>query len=173
MTAVRPTPGADLIGALHKTRETAQQARELARRDREVRAHERAHKAAAGGHAGAISYDFRRGPDGQRYAVSGEVPMDLSPEASPQETLRKMQQVRDAALAPASPSAADRRIASTAAARAAEARVELAREQRQELLPRGERGPGREAGPAGQYAEVADMGPAELVRRGGRVDITA
>ncbi|MQM39003.1 hypothetical protein KBTX_03024 [wastewater metagenome] len=149
-------------------------ARELAVRDREVRAHERAHQAAGGAHAGAISYDYRRGPDGQRYAVSGEVALDLSREESPGATLQKMQQVRHAALAPASPSAADRRIAAAAAARANDARAELARGGNGALVQRDTpAGDAAGGGPTGRYAEVAAMTGGELMRLGGRLDLSA
>ncbi len=88
---------------------------ELRTRDREVRLHEQAHKAAAGPHGGPISFSFTTGPDGKRYVVEGEVPIDVSPvEGDPEATIRKMQQIRAAALAPADPSAADRQVAARA-----------------------------------------------------------
>ena len=85
--------------------------RDLRARDREVRAHEQAHAAVGGQYAGAPRYEFQTGPDGQRYAVGGEVSIDISAESTPEETLRKMQQVRAAALAPADPSPQDLRVA--------------------------------------------------------------
>lgn len=98
----------------------------LKRRDREVRAHEAAHKAAAGAlSSGGPSFSYTTGPDGQRYATSGEVSIDTAAvEGDPDATIRKMQQVRSAALAPASPSAQDRRVAARAAATAQTARSE-------------------------------------------------
>ncbi|MBE0583590.1 MAG: hypothetical protein IH612_07460 [Desulfofustis sp.] len=107
--------------------------RELQSRDREVRAHEQAHLAAAGSYArGGVSFDYQRGPDGRMYAVGGEVGIDLSRAATPEETITKMQTVRRAALAPAEPSAADRQIAAQASIRLAEAQRELqARETQQ------------------------------------------
>jgi hypothetical protein len=110
----------------HELRELEQ----LAQRDKEVRAHEQAHKAAAGSHAGAISLSYRTGPDGQRYAVAGEVPVDLSPvRGDPSATVRKMTQIRQAALAPADPSAADRAAASRATALMQKAQADLAEVQ--------------------------------------------
>lgn len=96
---------------------------ELKARDREVRAHEAAHKSAAGSLArGAPSYSFQRGPDGVNYAIGGEVQIDLSPvPGNPAATLRKAQQIRAAALAPAQPSAQDYAVAAEAARMAAEA----------------------------------------------------
>ncbi len=99
---------------------------QLKRRDREVKAHELAHKATAGLYAkGAASFNYKMGPDGKRYAVGGEVSIDISKEADPQKTLEKAQVIRRAALAPAEPSSQDRRIASQAAMMAAEARQEI------------------------------------------------
>ncbi len=106
------------------------QLEELKARDREVRAHEQAHKAAAGQHGGAVSYEYQSGPDGKKYAVGGEVSVDLSPvRGDPQATVQKMQQVRRAALAPADPSSADRGVAARAAQLAQEAQVALRQER--------------------------------------------
>jgi hypothetical protein len=101
----------------------------LASRDREVRAHEQAHAAVGGAYAGAPTYTFTRGPDGKRYAIGGEVSIDSSPIPNdPEATLRKMELVQRAALAPAEPSAQDRRVA----AQATQARAELAQLRREE-----------------------------------------
>ena len=100
--------------------------RKLAARDAEVRAHEAAHAAAGGQYAGSPSFGFQRGPDGKNYAVSGEVPIDISAvSGDPAATIAKMQQVKQAALAPASPSGADRSIAAAADATIAAARADL------------------------------------------------
>ncbi|MBH3339595.1 hypothetical protein I5L51_10800 [Pseudomonas mendocina] len=100
---------------------------ELVQRDREVRTHEQAHAAVGGQYAGAPTYSFKRGPDGQRYAVSGEVSIDTAPVPNdPEATLRKMETVLRAALAPIEPSPQDLRVAALAQAQAAQARVELA-----------------------------------------------
>lgn len=88
------------------------QVAELASRDRQVRAHEQAHAAAGGPYAGAPSYSYSRGPDGKRYAVAGEVGIDVAAVPNdPQATLAKMEVVLRAALAPAEPSAQDLRVA--------------------------------------------------------------
>jgi hypothetical protein len=99
---------------------------ELVARDAEVRAHESAHQSAGGGLAGAASFTYTQGPDGQRYAVGGEVSIDASPGSTPQETITKAQRVRAAALAPASPSGQDRSVASSATQMESTARGELA-----------------------------------------------
>jgi hypothetical protein len=101
-------------------------------RDREVRAHEQAHAAVGGSYAGAPSYTFKRGPDGRSYAVGGEVSIDVGAITNdPAATLRKMEQVQRAALAPAEPSSQDRSIAARAQALAAQARSELSAQQRE------------------------------------------
>lgn len=110
---------------------------ELQARDREVRSHEQAHKTVGGQHAGAISYDYERGPDGRSYAVGGEVQIDISEVPDdPEATIRKMQQVRRAALAPAEPSSQDRAVAAEASEIEQRARTdlrELQTEERQAL----------------------------------------
>jgi hypothetical protein len=103
----------------------------LVSRDQEVRAHEQAHAAVGGAYAGAPTYTFTQGPDGKRYAAGGEVSIDVSAVPNdPEATLRKMEVVLRAALAPAEPSAQDLRVASQAQAQMTQARVELAEQQR-------------------------------------------
>lgn len=104
---------------------------QLEKRDLEVRAHEQAHANVGGQYAGAPQYEFEVGPDGKQYAVGGEVAIDISEEGAPQETLRKMQQVRAAALAPAEPSPQDLRVAAEAQQKANEARQEISKERQQ------------------------------------------
>lgn len=104
----------------------ARQIAELRRIDQRVRAHEFAHlSAGAGVVSGGARYQYTVGPDGQRYAVGGEVPIDGSPGRTPEDTLIKAQTIRRAALAPVDPSSTDRRVAAQAAAMEAEARAEL------------------------------------------------
>lgn len=104
---------------------------ELKQRDAAVRAHENAHMQALGPYrTGGATFQYETGPDGRRYAVAGEVPVDVSAEGTPEETIRKAQTVRRAALAPADPSSADRGVASDAARLEREARAEIAREER-------------------------------------------
>jgi hypothetical protein len=101
----------------------------LKQRDAEVKAHEQAHMAAGGGLVqGAAVYTYEKGPDGAMYAVGGEVKIDASPARTPDETIRKAQQIRRAALAPAQPSATDHAVAAAAAAMEARARAEKAQE---------------------------------------------
>lgn len=112
----------------------SQQSRELAQlqsRDREVRAHEAAHAAAAGPVAtSGPHFTYERGPDGQLYAVGGEVNIDTSPVPNdPEATIRKAQTIRTAALAPANPSAQDRAVAAQAGKMEAQARREIQQQQ--------------------------------------------
>lgn len=103
---------------------------ELKQRDREVRAHEMAHVAAGAGLVtGGASYSYQTGPDGQRYAIGGEVSIDVSPGSTPEETLDKADRIRAAALAPADPSGQDRQVAAQATRMATEARMEIARRE--------------------------------------------
>lgn len=102
---------------------------ELKRTDQKVKAHERAHMAAGAGLVmGGANYQYRRGPDGKMYAAGGEVKIDTSREKEPKDTIRKMQQVKRAALAPSQPSGQDRSVAARASQIEAEARVELLKE---------------------------------------------
>ena len=115
-------------GALQEQEKTAQRAlASLRQRDQEVRLHEHAHLLAAGPYAkGAPSYTYQTGPDGQRYAVGGEVPIDLSAvPGDPQATLQKALMIRRAALAPSDPSATDQAVAAQATALAAQAQQDL------------------------------------------------
>lgn len=101
---------------------------ELKQRDAEVRIHEQAHASVGGQLAGSPAYTFQTGPDGQKYAIGGEVQIDVSVVPNdPQATIDKMQQVKAAALAPAQPSGADRQIAAEAIRNISEAQAELAR----------------------------------------------
>jgi len=108
---------------------------QLAARDREVRNHERAHAAVGGQYASAPRYEYERGPDGVNYAVGGEVSISTGGvSGDPQQTIEKAQVVRRAALAPAEPSAQDRKVAAEATQLEAQARVELAAMAREERV---------------------------------------
>lgn len=118
----------------------------LRARDAEVHRHEQAHASAGGQYAGAPSYTYQQGPDGKRYAIGGQTPIDASPvPGDPEATVRKLEQVRRAALAPGSPSGADQAIAAAAAAGIAQARAEASRVRREE-----QQGDGDEASPPQQ-----------------------
>jgi hypothetical protein len=117
----------DTSGSAKLSAEEQNQIKDLKARDQEVRTHEMAHMMVGGSlvRKGA-SYQYQTGPDGQRYAVGGEVSIDSSAvSGDPSATIRKMQQVKRAALAPAEPSSQDRAVASAAAKTEAAARQEL------------------------------------------------
>lgn len=111
----------------------AQLIMELSSADRQVRSHEAAHSAAGGQYTGSPSYTYRQGPDGKRYAVAGEVPIDVSPvTGDPEATLKKAQVIRAAALAPVDPSAQDLKVAAAAMQMALSAQADIQTAKRQE-----------------------------------------
>lgn len=119
-------------GLTDEDRERVQVLRET---DREVRAHEEAHARVGGPYASSPTFEYVRGPDGKRYAVSGEVQIDTSPIAgNPAATIRKMETVARAAQAPAEPSAQDRKVAAEAGAKKAEAQIELRQQEQEETV---------------------------------------
>lgn len=107
----------------------------LKQRDMEVKRHEQAHVSVGGNHVmSGPSYTYATGPDGRQYAVGGEVAIDVSPVPDdPEATIAKARIVKRAALAPASPSPADRQVAAKAAAMERTAISEQAKENRDEL----------------------------------------
>ncbi|CAG36911.1 putative metalloprotease CJM1_0395 family protein [Desulfotalea psychrophila] len=109
-----------------------QKVQKLQKRDTEVQVHEQAHLAAAGGYArGGANLSYEKGPDGKSYAVEGSVQIDTSQEKTPEATISKMRTVRQAALAPANPSGADKQVAAQATAKEQRAREELAKKDRE------------------------------------------
>ncbi|MGL6225289.1 MAG: putative metalloprotease CJM1_0395 family protein [Thermoguttaceae bacterium] len=116
------------------TPEQQQQIDKLKSRDAEVRAHEAAHLAAAGQYAkGGASFTFQTGPDGNRYAIGGEVSIDSSAvSGDPRGTIQKAQQIRAAALAPANPSSQDQKVAAAASEMQAKAQMQVMRQSEQQ-----------------------------------------
>ncbi len=128
-------PSADPLAA-QQDREQQLALSELQTRERAVRAAEISQAVLAGKYAGPPVYSYARGPDGQAYAVSGDVPIDVSPIPNdPEATLRKMQVVLQAAMASGAASPQDVRVAAQARAVAAQARAELAAAERQKEVP--------------------------------------
>ncbi|MDR2529293.1 MAG: hypothetical protein LBD04_09820 [Synergistaceae bacterium] len=109
-----------------KNQAIEQAVRELKQIEQEVIAHEMAHKAAGGRFTGAISYSYTQGPDGKSYISGGEVPIHVPAGGDPEETLRNMEQVQRAAMAPGDPSGQDMNVAARAAVAAARARSDVA-----------------------------------------------
>ncbi len=147
---------------------------ELERRDKEVKQHEAAHLAAAGRFAtSAPHYEWQLGPDGEKYAVGGEVGIDTAKvQNDPEATIRKMEQVKRAAMAPASPSGQDYRVAAKAESTANRARAELAKEKDKEedsvtekkdpFTPKTEEYTRKSQQAAAYYAQAADQPRASL-----------
>lgn len=104
-----------------------QEIHQLKARDQEVRTHEQAHLGAAGGLAtSGASFSYQKGSDGVNYAVGGEVNIDTSAvSGDAAATIRKADIIKRAALAPASPSSQDMKVAQKATAMASKARSEL------------------------------------------------
>lgn len=151
--------------------EDLKQIKQMERTDREVRQHELAHQTAGGQYTGGASYDYAVGPDGKRYVVAGQVPIDYGPVAGdPAATIDKMQTVAAAALAPMDPSPKDYQVAGRARQYMAEARTELAMQRLQEHAnsdesingddpePASESGDGA-SGPIRSYRDVAEGAP--------------
>lgn len=114
--------------------EVKQEIKELASREREVIAHEQAHKAAGAGVTGAISYTYTTGPDERRYITGGEVSIETPQASEPEQMLKVLEKVKQAALAPAEPSPQDLLVAASAQAQILTVKGELAAENSEELL---------------------------------------
>lgn len=139
-------PGAPAAEA-NLSEEQRDQIRELQKTDSQVRQHEQSHKTAGGPYAGSIRFDYTTGPDGRRYVVGGEVPIDASPiRGNPEATITKMEVVKRAALAPQDPSPQDRAVAAQADATKAQAQTELRNSRNQQ----------------GQASDAANRGDPEM-----------
>ncbi|MCL2021198.1 MAG: hypothetical protein FWG81_03630 [Betaproteobacteria bacterium] len=105
----------------------------LKQTDREVRQHEMQHIAVGGSLVtGGANFSYKKGPDGQSYAVGGEVSIDTSKGRTPEETLSRAIRIRAAALAPADPSPQDRRVAAMAGQMEMQAMREIAQAKMEE-----------------------------------------
>lgn len=103
--------------------------------DTAVKAHERAHiSAGAGVILSGATFVYQKGPDERLYAIGGEVAIDTASENEPEATVKKMQIVRSAALAPSDPSPTDYQVAATASMLQMQARLEIVRNLQHELL---------------------------------------
>lgn len=112
-----------------------QQLDSLKARDSEVKAHEHAHATVGGQYAQSPSFKYEKGADGQRYAIDGEVQIDVSAVGGdPLATINKMKQVYAAAMAPVDPSSADIRVAAEALQKMNEAKVMLAEERQKQIV---------------------------------------
>lgn len=127
------TPNSTLQSSLatELTPEEQKVVQQLKARDMEVRAHEQAHKSAGGQYVtGGPNYKYQTGPDGNQYAVGGEVQIDVSEvPGDPEATIQKARTVRSAANAPTQPSGQDRDVAAQASEIETKARQKLTERQ--------------------------------------------
>lgn len=114
--------------------EIKKQIDELKRTEQEVITHEQAHKAAGPGVTGAISYSYTTGPDDQRYINGGEVSIQMKEGTTHEETIKILETVQRAALAPAEPSPQDLRVAASAAAQIQQTRSEMLKENSEQAV---------------------------------------
>jgi hypothetical protein len=145
----KPAGTAETDAAQQLTPDQKQQVAKLQVRDKEVKAHEAAHVAAGGGFVrGGAKFSYETGPDGNRYAVGGEVSIDTSPvKDNPEATIAKMQTVRSAALAPANPSGQDRSVAAAATSQEVQARQEVSKKNSAPSGGQPDKPEGRKAAP--------------------------
>lgn len=114
--------------------EVKAEVRKLETTEQEVIAHEQAHKAVGGDVTGPISYTYTTGPDEKRYIDGGEVAIHASEGSTPEETIKILEKVRAAALAPAEPSPQDLRVAASATSQIQQALGEISRSDYAESL---------------------------------------
>lgn len=116
------------------TPEEEQEVAKLKSRDAEVKAHEQAHiSAAAGINASAPTYNYQTGPDGEKYAVEGEVNISFAGGTDPEENIANAEAMKAAALAPAQPSGQDLAVARKAEQMIEDAKQQLAEEKSEEI----------------------------------------
>ena len=154
------TRGQSEVGADGLTQAERDQVAKLRARDAEVRRHEEAHARVGGQYAGQPSYSYQTGPDGKRYAIGGEVPIDVSPiPGDPEATIDKMGVVKRAALAPAEPSGQDRRVAALADRQSLAAQAELNAQRLEEQAARFEDTGAKDTGAGVPNAETQSAAP--------------
>jgi hypothetical protein len=114
-----------------------------------------------------MRFEYQTGPDGKRYASGGEVSIDTSEENTPEKTVKKMERVRAAAMAPKNPSPQDRRVASIASQRANLARQEISEQTAEEAAAMRENQPSREneSGDSGQAKRKSILNQSAEINR--------
>jgi hypothetical protein len=133
-------------GPLKKlTPEEEAQVRKMAERDREVKAHEQAHVGASGGLAGSPQYSYQTGPDGQQYAVGGQVSISRGGSSNTDQAISEAEAVKRGATAPAQPSSQDLAVAARAEADIQQLKAKKTQEKQEETG-------GQENGPAASPA---------------------
>ncbi|MEC1178687.1 putative metalloprotease CJM1_0395 family protein [Metasolibacillus meyeri] len=118
-----------------ETPEAKAHLRQLQMTEDEVKAHEQAHKAAGSSVTGSVSYTYTKGPDKQLYVSGGEVSIQAPVSGSDEETIKILEQVRKAALAPAQPSPQDLRVAASATAQIQQVQMERGEEMEPQEEP--------------------------------------
>ena len=168
-TKVKTEPGQKTTKADGSPKDTfelsqdAQNIRQLQRRDAEVRSHEAAHAAAGGQYAGSPRFSYSKGADGRTYATAGEVSIDVAAvPGDPEATLQKANQVKAAALAPASPSSQDMKVAQKAQMMATKARQQMDEEQLPEANRSDSNGDTDIKGPA-ESSQIEDGPPTAML----------
>lgn len=111
---------------LENNPEAQSQIQQLVITEKKVIAHEQAHMSAGGEFTGSANYSYTVGPDGKRYITGGEVSISTPSVDNPEEKLRILERVRQAALAPAEPSSQDMSVASSASSQMGKVRAEIA-----------------------------------------------
>lgn len=142
---------------------------QLQARDQEVRVHEQAHVAAGGQYVtSGPSYSYQTGPDGKRYAVGGNVGIDVSPIADdPEATLAKARQVIQAAMAPAEPSSQDYAVAQSAQSMMLQAQQEISAQNNASVQDGGKREQNSDSSASDQLQKEAQTPSME--QRAGRL----
>lgn len=128
------TDSKDTLSKTEKlTPDEEQEVSKLKARDAEVKAHEQAHIAAATGiNASAPTFTYQTGPDGEKYAVGGEVNISFTEGKDPEENIANAEAMQNAALAPAQPSSQDLAVAKEAAKIIQENKQKLAEQKSEE-----------------------------------------
>lgn len=121
--------------------EIRQEVRQLQMTEQEVIKHEQAHKSVGGSLTGPVSYTYTEDPDDQRYINGGEVSINAKEGSTPEETLKILERVRAAALAPADPSPQDLRVAASASSQIQQVRSEISAVNYEELTQDDEQEP--------------------------------
>ena len=107
---------------------------ELELTEKEVIVHEQAHKAVGGSVTGPITYTHTEGPDGKRYISGGEVSINMKEGATPEETLEILEKVKAAAFHhQLNHFPQDLRVAASATAQIQQTRVEVAKQNVEQL----------------------------------------
>jgi hypothetical protein len=125
-------------GEVSLSEEEKERLEELRRRQNRIKRRHRTQAQVASKYTeGGPQYIYKRGPDGEMYAVKGEVEYDTTREDSPEQTIEKMKAIKKAVRATPEPTLEDKRVANEASQKLEEAKRKL---RQQQGGPRGDRG---------------------------------